>query len=398
MKVQKKILISGGGIAGPACACWLQRYGYDVVIVEKAASLRDGGQNVDIKGAGQQVIERMGLASALEARNTNELGVRFQDERGRVFASFPRGAFAGLTQDFEILRGDFAEVLFDRVKDTCEYRFGTSITGLVETGGGMVVTFDSGKVETFDMVICAEGIGSSTRSMVLAEETAFRYLGAYMAFFNIPRRAGDDGWAMSSTGKGSMIFLRPGKHGQTTVLMTFLHETGSLRTTPAERRALLAEALQGRGAMADRVRADLDMAGDFYFGPMSQVQASRWSKGRFVLLGDAGYCPTPFTGEGTALALVGAYLLAGEIRRSASHEEAFATYEKLLRPYVETSQKALTPRSIRMMHPTTKRGTWLARQVIKLLASRLVQLLFKPSDAKRKKAIATDFTFPNYPL
>lgn len=395
MNARKKILVCGGGIAGPACAYWLQRYGYSVVIAEKAAALRDGGQNVDIKGAGQQVIQRMGIAGDIEARNTNELGVKFHDAAGHVVASFPRGAFAGLTADFEILRGDFARILFDTVKDNCDYRFGTYVTGLVEHEAGMTVTFDDGSIEDFELVICAEGIGSSTRGMLLAEETHFRYLGAYMAFFTIPRRPGDDGWARSAMGKGTLVFLRPGNDGQTTALVTFLHDQRAGAATP-DRKALLDEALQGRGALAERVREDLGSVKDFYFGPMSQVQAARWSKGRFVLLGDAGYCPTPFTGEGTALALVGAYVLAGEIKRSASYAEAFDRYERLLRPYVERSHKTLSPRGIRMMHPTSRTATALARMVLRLCASKLVQRLFRPSEDKRQKAVEDDFVFPDY--
>jgi 2-polyprenyl-6-methoxyphenol hydroxylase-like FAD-dependent oxidoreductase len=396
MKLKNKILICGGGIAGPACAHWLQKYGYSIVIVEKASGLRDGGQNVDIKGAGQYVLHKMGLAEDVEAKNTRERGVKFQDTSGRVFATFPRGAFAGLTEDVEILRGDLAHILHSSVKDVCEYRFGTYVTALLDTAEGMVASFNTGEEEVFDVVIAADGLGSSTRAMVLAEETSFRYLGAHMAFFDIPRRSGDDGWAMSSLGGGMAVFLRPGKSGHTTVLTTFLAEETLHRGTPAEQRSALAEALTGRGALADRVRSELASVSDFYFGPMSQVNVARWWKGRAVLLGDAGYCPTPFTGKGTALALVGAYLLAGEIKRSATLIQAFANYEQLLRPYVEASQNQLSARSIRMMHPSSPGGAWITRQALKVLASRPVQFLFRPTPDKRKKAIAEDFVFPDY--
>ncbi|WCE05897.1 FAD-dependent monooxygenase [Pseudoxanthomonas sp. JBR18] len=397
MNNAKKILICGGGIAGPACAYWLQRYGHHVVIAEKALALRDGGQNVDIKGAGQQVVKWMGLAEAIEARNTGERGVRFVDAAGRRFAAFPRGAFAGLTADFEILRGDFAHLLYEAVRERCDYRFGTRVSALSEHENGVRVTFDGGQVEEFELVICAEGIGSSTRGLVLAEETRFRYLGACMAFFKIPRHPDDDDWACATLGKGTMIFLRPGDAQETTVLVTFRRERSDIvgdRTSAA--RALLTEALNGRGVLAERIVAALDDVRDFYFGPMSQVQASHWSRGRVVLLGDAAYCPTPFTGEGTALALVGAYLLAGEIGSGADHARAFTSYEALLRPYVEASQRAISPRSIRWMHPRTAFGSALARLVLRVMASRPVQRLLKPSPARREQAIVNDFAFPQY--
>jgi 2-polyprenyl-6-methoxyphenol hydroxylase-like FAD-dependent oxidoreductase len=398
MKIEKKILICGGGIAGPACAYWLHKYGYSLVIVEKAESFRDGGQNVDIKGAGQKVIKMMGLAEAIEAKNTLEQGQKYLDAAGKVVATFPKGALGTLTSDFEILRGDFARVLFDATKSDCEYRLGTSVTHLADNGAGISATFDNGKVEDFELVICAEGISSSTRNLVLAEQTHLRYLGAYMAFFKIPRRPEDDYWAYTVNGiGGTFITLRPGNDKETTVLITFLRKSHDIEgDRAAARRELLLQALKGRGTIADRISADLDTVKDFYFGPMSQVQASTWSKGRFVLLGDAAHCPTAFTGEGTALALVGAYVLAGEVKRSADYAEAFHTYEKLLRPYAEASQKRISPRFIRLIHVNTSFGIFLTRLVQKFFASQVVQKLFKPSAAKREKDVAEDFVFPRY--
>ena len=398
MRIEKKILICGGGIAGPACAYWLHAYGYSVVIAERARTFRDGGQNVDIKGAGQQVIQMMGLAADIRARDTLEQGQKYLDVTGKVVATFPKGALGSLTNDFEILRGDFARVLFDATKSVCEYRMGTYVTHLEDHGAGVSVTFDNGEVEEFEMVICAEGISSTTRAMVLAEETHFRYLGAYMAFFNIPRRAEDDSWAYSVNGiGGTFITLRPGNERDTTVLVTFLRNDHDLSADEAVgRKALLRQALEGRGTVADRIRAELDTVDDFYFGPMSQVQATTWSKGRVVLLGDAAHCPTPFTGQGTALALTGAYVLAGEIKRGANCADAFGAYETLLRPYADASQQQLSPTLIRLLHAKTSFGILITRLAQKFFASGVVQTLFKPSAAKRSRDIAEDFVFPTY--
>ncbi|BBY63595.1 FAD-dependent monooxygenase [Mycolicibacterium helvum] len=398
MEITKKILVCGAGIAGPTCAYWLNQYGYSVVIVEKARALRDGGQNVDIKGAGQQVVDRMALSERIEARNTQEKGQKYLDAAGNVVAVLPKGAFACLTSDFEILRGDFAQVLFEATKDDCEYRFGRFVTGLDEKDDCISVNFDNGESEEFELVICAEGINSSTRGLVLAAETHFRYLGAYMSFFKIPRRPEDDKWAHSVNGVGgTFITLRPGNEAETTVLVTFLrNETGINDDEPGVRRELLCQALRGRGTVADRISADLDKVNDFYFGPMSQVQASSWSKGRFVLVGDAACCPTPFTGAGTALSIVGAYVLAGEIKRSADHAHAFDSYEGLVRPYVEASQNRLSPGRIRLIHPKTRLGVSLTHRAQRLVAGRVVQKILKPSPAKRARRIADDFVFANY--
>jgi len=398
MKRAKKILICGGGIAGPACAWWLARYGYAVVVVEKAAGFRDGGQNVDVKGAGQKVIDLMGLTAQIAARDTRECGQKWLDAAGELVAVFPKGGFGSLTSDFEILRGDFARVLFDATRSTCAYRFGTSVSGIEEIEDGVRATFADGSTEEFELAICADGVSSSTRDLVLAAETRMRYLGAYMAFFKIPRRPEDDSWACSVNGiGGTMINLRPGGAADTTVLVTFpATEPDPHRPSTLSRRDMLRAALEGRGSIADRIIGALDAVQDFYFGPMSQVQASTWSKGRLVLLGDAAHCPTPFTGKGTALALVGAYVLAGEIRNGATHTEAFRNYERILRPYAERSQQELSPRLVRLLHVKTRHGIAVARVVQKFFGSALIQSLLKPGGAARARKIDEDFALPLY--
>lgn len=398
METERKILICGGGIAGPACAYWLRRYGYSVVIAERATAFRDGGQNVDIKGAGQQVIEKMGLVEKITAKNTQERGQKYLNACGKVIAVLPKGAAGTLTSDFEILRGDFAKVLFDATRDTCEFRLGISVAHLEEVEDGVTVTFADGRIETFAMVICAEGFNSATRAMMLAEETRLRYLGAYMAFFKIPRRPEDDGWAWSVNGsEGTFLTLRPGNAQETTVLLTFLCDEHAYAGRDATaRKVLLAGALKGRGSVADRVRGELDTVRDIYFGPMSQVRASSWSRGRFVLLGDAAHCPTPFTGAGTALALVGAYILAGEIKCATDHAQAFAAYERIVRPYAEKVQNQLTPGFVRMLHPKSRIGIAIAHLLERALASRLVQAVARRSIAKQQSGAVEDFALPNY--
>jgi 2-polyprenyl-6-methoxyphenol hydroxylase-like FAD-dependent oxidoreductase len=191
--------------------------------------------------------------------------------------------------------------------------------------------------------------------------------------------------------------LRPGNERETTVLLTFLRERPDIDADEAAaRKRLLRQALKDRGTIAERISSELDTVRDFYFGPMSQVQASTWSKGRFVLLSDAAHCPTPFTGQGTALALVGAYVLAGEIQRGATVADALPAYERLVRPYVEASQRQLTPRLIRLFHVKTSFGITLAHLAEKFFASAPVQRLFKPSDAKREREVTEDFVFPSY--
>lgn len=388
MKIEDKILICGASIAGTAVAFWLEKYGYKLVIVEKAREFRNGGQNVDIKGPGQDIIKMMGIEQEVNSKNTGELGLRYLNKHGAIIASYPKGAVGGLTTDFEILRGDLARIIYQKTEGLCEYRFGTYVTGVVDDDQGVTVTFNNGVVESFAMVICADGIGSTTRDLVMPECIKFNYLGAYMSFFSIPKVKEDDLWAKAYqvTG-GGMIFLRPGHEDTTTVLVSFLKEKFEPDWSDvAKQKDQLRAVLDGKGGIAQRVADQLEQVKDFYFGPMSQVKASRWSKRHVVLLGDAAHAPTPFTGMGTYLALTGAYLLAGEIKRGSDLGSIFNAYEKNFRPHVERSQKFISARAVKLLHQRSKFGILIARTLSKILAHSLVQrfltFIRKPDESR----------------
>ena len=398
MKPENRILICGASISGTAIAFWLEKYGYELVVVEKAKEFREGGQNVDIKGPGRKVIKMMGLEEEINAKNTGEKGIRYLNKSGDVFASFPKDAIGGLTSSFEILRGDLAKILYDKTAGKCEYRFGTYVTSVSDNEQGATVTFNDGSAENFALIICAEGIGSGTRDLVMPEFTHFNYLGAYMSFFTIPKEKEDDLWAKAfhATG-GTMVFLRPGHENETTVLVTFLN--GKFEpdlSDVAKQKERLNDVLSGKGKVADRVANKLDQVKDLYFGPMSQVKASQWSKGRVVLLGDAAHAPTPFTGLGTALSLVGAYILAGELKNSADITSAFERYERIFRPYVETSQKQISARMVNLIHPASKTGIAIAGAIFRICASSPVQKILAWSSKANGTESKDSFVLPVY--
>ncbi|WP_424214018.1 FAD-dependent monooxygenase [Streptomyces sp. BI20] len=164
----RNVLIAGAGIAGPALAHWLDRHGMRATIVERAPALRDGGQTVDVRGAGREVVRRMGLEPVLRAHATREEGIRFVDGADRVKAAFPSGAFGGQgpISDLEILRADLSRVLYEDTVPRTEYLFGDEITHLAEVGEQVHVTFRSGTERAFDLVVAADGARSRTRDLV----------------------------------------------------------------------------------------------------------------------------------------------------------------------------------------------------------------------------------------
>lgn len=356
---ERTVLISGASIAGPTLAFWLRRHGLRPVVVERASELRLGGQNVDVRGAGREVARRMGVESKIRAASTGEEGLRFVDDRGATKAAFPAGTSDsdGFTAELEILRGELVRILHDETRHEVEHVLGDSITALHEHEGGVTASFAKGAARTFDLVIVAEGLRSHTRALVFGDEPELRELGLYVAYLTIPRAASDDAWwRWYNAPGGRTIQLRPDNVGTTRAMLTFMSKTRGYEQLDAhEQKQLLRRTFADAGWAAPRVLSALDGSGEVYFDSVGQVRAPHWSRGRVGLVGDAGYCPSPISGMGTSLALVGAYVLAGELARHQDHRDAFAAYEKLMRPYVRRAQ-TLPPGTPRLAHPKSKLG------------------------------------------
>ena len=372
MKVNK-ILISGASIAGPTLAFWLNRYGFETTIVERAESLRLGGQNVDIKGAAQKIAQWMGIEEEIRAADTGELGVLFVDENNVTKAALPKGESNLGTSELEILRGDLVKILYEHTKENVEYLFGNQIIALDEHQDGVKVTFQNGEIRDFDLVICADGIRSRTRSLIFGDEPFVKPVGLYVSYFTIPRASSDSRWARwYNATDARVIFMRPDNEGTTRASFSFMSEPmGYEKLSQEEQKALLHEKFVDAGWEAQRVLAALDNNAEVYFDAISQVYAPRWSKGRCAMTGDAAFCPSPLTGMGVSLSVVGAYILAGELSRHADYPEAFEAYDRAFRPYVTKIQK-LPPGVPRLAHPKTKLGIFFLNTILNVISSKFV--------------------------
>lgn len=383
----ERVLICGASIAGPALAYWLNRYGYETVIVERAPRLRTGGQNVDVRGAGREVLRRMGLEPAVRAATTGELGTRFVGRDGRTVAEFPagRGDSDGATAELEILRGDLAELLVASTTGRTEYRFGDRVTGVEQDAEGVIVRFERAPEERFALVVAADGIGSRTRGLVFGDEPQTRSLGLETTYGTIPRTAADDDWwRWYSAPGGRSITLRPDPHGTiraTMSVVTDRERRGVERGDLDAQRRRLRETFADAGWEAARVLDGFDRAEELYTDAIAQVRAPRWSNGRVSLVGDAAYCASPVSGMGTSLALAGAYVLAGELAAHVDHRDAFRGYERVMRPYVAQAQN-LPPGTPRLANPTTRLGVGVFRGVLRVASipviGRLTRGLFTP--------------------
>jgi 2-polyprenyl-6-methoxyphenol hydroxylase-like FAD-dependent oxidoreductase len=394
---QRKILISGASIAGPTLAFWLNRFGFATTIVERSDSLRLGGQNIDIKGAAQQIAQLMGIEDEIRAADTGELGVRFVDKNEITKAELPKGESEIGTSELEILRGDLAQILYNHTKDDTEYLFGNQIVSLNEFEKGVKVSFQNGEERTFDLVICADGIRSRTRFLIFGDEPVVRFLNLYISYFTIPKTPSDSRWARWYNATGSrVIFIRPDNVGTARASFSFLSEPkGYEQKNLAEQKEILKQKFADAGWEATRILAALDNDTEIYFDGISQVIAPNWSKGRCAMTGDAAFCPSPLSGMGTSLSMVGAYILAGELSRHSDYKQAFAGYEKLLRPYVNEIQK-LPPGVPHLAHPKSQIGISIFNTVINIISSKVVKKIASLFTNKNKSSTDDSIILPEY--
>ncbi|WP_214317207.1 FAD-dependent monooxygenase [Nonomuraea sediminis] len=346
------VLISGASIGGPALAYWLTRFGFNVTVVEKAPSLRPGGQNVDFKGGPHfEVLTRMGVLDEVRRLQTGGIDVEIIDADGRRLTLMP-GEFTG--GELEIQRGDLARVLYDRTRQTCEYVFGDSITSLTQTPGGVHVTFERGGPRTFDLVVGADGIHSNVRRLAFGPESDHvRFLGHYYALVDIS--AGDFG----PVGK---MYNEPGRMaslGGPKAPGFFVFRSEPLeydRHDMEEQRLVLLRAYEGLKWRGPAILEAIKESKDVYLDTVSQVRVDTYGKGRVALLGDAAYGNT-LAGFGTGLALVGAYVLAGELALAGGdHRVGFQRYHDEFSTYAKISKNGnagpflapATPARIRM--------------------------------------------------
>lgn len=392
------VLISGAGIAGPVLASLLARRGVQVTVVETADGVRTGGQAVDLRGAGRTVLARMGLLERAVAVSLKQQGIADVDTTGRHLSEITVNDFGGegIISEIEILRGDLAELIVADSKDHgADYRFGTRILRLDNSGDGVQVELSDGSLQRVDLVVGADGPHSATRALAFGAESEFvRPLGGYMAWFSAPEGESLHGWYAMYNEPGLVASLRPGRQAGTgKASLSFLSAPIDYdRHNLDEQRALLRKRFASAGWRTADLLDAADAADDFSLDALVQVHLSRWSRGRVVLLGDAAYCPSPLTGLGTSLALVGAHVLAGELTSRPELGAALTRYEELVRPYVATAQQ-LPPGGIRGFAPASRTAIWLRIMSTRLMVSKPFRglarrLFFSKSDA---------VTLPDYP-
>ncbi|MGQ4515198.1 FAD-dependent monooxygenase [Streptomyces sp. DW26H14] len=339
----RRVLVSGAAAAGETLAFWLHRRGFDVTVVEKWSAPRSGGFAVDLRGAAITVAERMGLLPRFTERSVPMKEVANFDAAGEVVWR-AEGNYAHTDGDLEILRDDLTEILCS-TNSGIRHIWGDSIASLAETDGGVRVGFERAEPELFDLVVGADGLHSNVRALAFGPEERFgKHLGYYTAVFEAPDVVDMDSQMWLCTIPGAMASLvqwgpEAGTRGSFIVAAPHVRALG--RAGRADQMRLVDECLGASDAwhVPALLRA-MRASEDFYFDEVTQIHMPRWSTGRVALVGDAAYAPTLMSGQGTSVAVVGAYVLAAELAAAdGDHGRAFHRYEQRVRPFVERNQQ-----------------------------------------------------------
>ncbi|KAF8183555.1 hypothetical protein K438DRAFT_1907968 [Mycena galopus ATCC 62051] len=387
------ILISGAGVAGPTLAFWLNLLGHKVTVVEYFPTLRTGGQQIDCRAQGIQVIRQMGLEQAIRDVCIDEDGTAILDHNGKPAAVFLVNKSGtgrqSLTTEFEIMRGDLCRVLYDATKDLTTYIFGVSVTSFEQTttpdSSSVTVHFSDSTSASYDLLVGADGQNSRIRRQLLEAAdaaNAFKSLGLFATYFTVPRTP------QLEAHKLMKIMQIPNHRGAVTrcdnrpdLMQAYLFtmpptEDGLARlrnilkhdSIAAQKAALVAHFADVAQWEVPRILDGVQTTPDFYMQEIGQVKTPTWSKGRVVLLGDAAHCPSPITGMGTTSAFVGAYVLAGELSRSPDDVgQALKNYDTTLRPFVHEIQK-ISPWSLAFLMPGSSTGIWFSRTIMGVVA------------------------------
>jgi 2-polyprenyl-6-methoxyphenol hydroxylase-like FAD-dependent oxidoreductase len=345
MPTNKTVLISGASIAGPMLAYWLYRYGFDVTVVERADAVRSGGYPIDLRGTAIDAVERMGLLPHLHAAHIDTRKITFVDANGAPIGVIRPEVLTGgvAVRDIELPRGALTSLLYELTQDKdIHYLFSDSIDALKDDGDGVDVRFKSGGYSRFDIVIGADGLHSNTRALVFGPEESFnRYLGRCFNLFSLPNYAGFSHEGIMYAEPGRMAGLYAvGESDTVYAILTFAADEPPFLSHRDidEQRKRTAEVFAQSGWETPRLVEAMQRADDLYFDTVSQIHMPRWSSGRVALVGDAAHAPSFLSGQGTSLALVGAYVLAGELATYPDPIEAFASYERIARPFIEANQ------------------------------------------------------------
>lgn len=351
------VLISGAGVGGPTLAYWLAERGFRPTVVERAAGLRSSGNPVDVRGPAVAVAERMGLTARLHEAATDVTAMRFVNRSGRTVGRVPMRVLQEAGGEVEVTRTDLAKILYEASRDKAEFVFDDTITSLSQDGDGVDVTFEKAAPRRFDLVIGADGLHSTTRRLAFGPESQFvRHAGLYVATTQWDGTAGSAQDVMLHNTPGRLVSVHP-VHGRSLAAFIFRSPAieGFDHRDVEQHKRIVIDAYAGGGWRVPELLEGVRASDDLWLDSVSQVRLDRWHDGRIALLGDAASSVSLF-GDGSTMALAGAYTLAEELAATpADPGSAFARYEARHRELVDPRQNNVGSAAA-LMVPQTHAG------------------------------------------
>jgi 2-polyprenyl-6-methoxyphenol hydroxylase-like FAD-dependent oxidoreductase len=370
----KKFLISGGGIAGLTLGGLLHEKGWDPIIIERDPALRTEGYMMDFFGTGWDVAERIGIVDSLLTIQYPIDYMEYVDEKGKSIISIP---IDRVRKDLDgkyvyLRRSDLEKILYEWLLSLgVSVRFGSSVKTLNDTGSEVHVEFEDGSKDTFGLVFGADGVHSNIRKIVFGSEKKFeKFLGHYIAAFHTSNKYG--------IGRSLKIYEKPDKLGlfyplnEKLMDANYIFRHPNLGFIPPDQQlSLVKRQCEGMSGTAQKVLQELPSGTRIFFDSLTQIVMPNWSKGRIALLGDACGCLTPIAGQGSHMAMAGAYVLASELERyDGEYHGAFSAYERFLKPFISKKQKDAAKLS-KTFVPSIDSNMTLRHIAIRIIFSRI---------------------------
>ncbi|MEZ7130366.1 FAD-dependent monooxygenase [Nonomuraea sp. AD125B] len=399
--MQKRALVVGLGIAGMSAAIGLRRAGWTPVIIERAAERRTGGYFIFLFPEGRQAAADLGIADHLHTRNPA------WKEGGNTWALDRRGnpkpelGFLDQPGPAAVLRGDIEAALWqsitdDGVEDPVEVRFATTPIEIIQGVDGIQVLLeDAGSGaqhrETFDLVVGADGLRSTVRRMVFGPDEDYMMdwnamVCAFQLKEHVPSFAPTDTVVVPRAGRAAWVFGFA-DHAPTTLLTYRTDDIQKQFSGP--RIEQLRSVYSGMDDPVVRHILDsLEDAPDVLFDSVHQVKMPRWSSGRVVLLGDAAWCLTTYSGMGASASLCGGAALGKAVQEHPDDlDDALNAWEAGLRPFITEQQRTAKIKQQRFV-PSSKPAAAL-RALVLGVARRIVHRRLVAESSERPAPIVS---------